>query len=125
MLRTQPIGATPSELEQRQLTQHFQLESLAGLWLTVALSVMVFGVLVHINLNFVIGVSLIIAGIVIAATTLVGESMWLMLPRRFASVSDFVEQRRSFQVARFVQLAVVLALSVWTAVVMLQRSIKS
>ena len=111
-------GHVPNE--QQTLERHYYLEILTGTWLAIAFSIMVFGVLVHINLNFIIGVCLIFMGIALLAITLFSAAIWPGLG--LYEVQRFIATRRAVLMIKFAILVASLAFSVWAAVVMIQRT---
>ena len=111
-------GHVPSE--QQTLERHYYLEILTGTWLAIAFSIMVFGVLVHINLNFIVGICLIFMGIALLAVTLFSAAFWPGLG--LFEVHRFIAIRRIVLLVKFSILVASLAFSVWAAVIMIQRT---
>lgn len=112
--------ADPPPTLNEHFDRFYRLEMAIAGWLTMAFSVMTFAVLVHINLNYVVGVAMILVGVAFVLTTLVGAVAWGAFGEY--KLAGIMRVRRVLMVIKFFLVIVIAGLAVWAAVVMIQRA---
>jgi hypothetical protein len=107
------------------LPDHFDrfhsIEASINQWLSISIATMVAGILVHLNLHYIIGVCIIIDGIIIAGLTLLGAAFWMNLGE--FELEKFMEYRRGLLIVKYFFIVVLGGLAIWTSVDMIQRSV--
>jgi hypothetical protein len=97
----------------------FTLESALGLWIIISAALLTIGVLVHINLNYVVGIVLFIDSLVILLLSLIGGIIWFRYGENH--FDEIMNARRILLYIKFFFLFVFLAIGVWTSIVMIQK----
>lgn len=97
------------------------MENVVSQWLVVAVGILMFGVLVHINLNYYVGISIVFDGLSFGGVTLIGAIVWLS-NRKNLTLRAFMVQRQKVLYTKYVLFVILIGLSIWAAIVMIQRS---
>lgn len=106
-------------MTHEQFTHAFYNESLQLGWATFDTSVMVVGVLVHINLNLSCGVAMMFVGVALLITTGTAWVLWNAIGDE--NLAELSAMRRTLLAVRHLLIAAFLGLIVWTGVVMIKR----
>ena len=101
-------------------TLRFQYESLINAWITISLSLIVAAVLIHINLNLVIGSCIIFTGLILVMLTVVEAALLYYYAEQ--NIRLFVKIRHGIIITKYILLIVTMAFFVWAAVVMIIRT---
>jgi uncharacterized membrane protein YuzA (DUF378 family) len=107
--------------DEAKFAEFARFELLSYGWTGIAVNLCVFGVLVHINLNFIVGVSIMFVGVVYAVVGIAGESSWLLFGD--VDMRRHLARRRIVTIVKFALVVVFAAFAVWAGVIMLQRSL--
>lgn len=102
------------------LGRHTALEHVAAAWVAVALSAMFFGVLVHINLNFYAGISILFVSLALLLVTLV--AIVALLVSGSCTPACYLLTRGILLIVKLVLLCIVFGLGIWAGVIMIQRT---
>ena len=124
MLAPAPTGKTvvPSDIQRMHFKVFQELEVLMATWFTIAVAVLVFGVLVHINLNYIIGVCIMFDGIIMIFLTLISSGLSIRMLQNF-EWENFIQQRLYVLYAKYALLVLLIGFSTWAGVVMIMRSL--
>lgn len=106
--------------EQRLLERHYYIDATVAPWTSVAFTVMFFGVLIHINLNYIIGVCILFLGAVMAAIIVVSGLFWPGLG--LFEIKRYIAMRRITMITLLVIVGITLCFAVWAGVVMAIRA---
>jgi hypothetical protein len=120
-MRKQQHLANPPPSLHEYFSRFYYIESTIGLWLTIGIGVLVFGVLVHINLDFVIGVAIVVVGLLILVLALVSALLWTIYGE--LSLEKFLKSRRIILGFKLSLIVILVGLSTWASVVMFKRSV--
>ena len=102
------------------LQRHTSLEHTTAAWVAVALSAMFFGVLVHINLNYFAGISILFVSLALLLVTLV--AIVALLLSGMCTPRCYLLTRGILLIVKLVLLCGVLGLGIWAGVIMIQRT---
>lgn len=117
-LSQKKLNTISIEEEWRRFTY---MENVVSQWLVVAVGILMFGVLVHINLNYYVGISIVFDGLSFGGVTLIGAIVWLS-NRKNLTLRAFMVQRQKVLYTKYVLFVILIGLSIWAAIVMIQRS---
>ena len=101
-------------------TLRFQYESLVNAWITISLSLIVAAVLIHINLDLVIGSCIIFTGLLLVILTTVEAGLLYYYAEK--NIRLFVKIRHGIIITKYILLVVTMAFFVWAAIVMIIRT---
>jgi len=104
------------------ITRQYHLETLISGWLITSITIIVAAVLVHINLNFIIGSCIIFIGLLLTLITLIGAIIWFLYGEN--NVSEYLKIRKVILIFKFLLIMVIMGLFVWVAVLMIIRTIE-
>lgn len=113
--------ADPPPTLFEHFTRFYYLEAALALWLTVGLTVMVFAVLIHINLSYIIGPCMMLIGIAFLGTTLVGALAWGIFGEY--KLAGIMRVRRVILIIKFALVIAIGGLSIWASAIMIQRAL--
>jgi len=101
------------------IQRFYYVESMVVAWIAISISVFFYGVLLHINLNFYVGVAILYIGVVLMALTIFSALAWAIIGMH--DTSRFIKMRKIFLVIKFLLMGVVAGLTVWAGVIMIDR----
>ena len=109
-----------AEKTRERFARFASMERTLGLWLQISLAVMFLGVLIHLNLNFFCGISILFAGVALALLTTLNLALWFGIGT--FNIESFVLVRRWMLAIKFVIVGIIIGLAIWTGVVMINRT---
>jgi hypothetical protein len=105
---------------QEHFTRFYYNESIFVVWVAAAISVMAYGVLVHINLDHIIGVCIMLDGLALLVSCMLGVLLWLVFGE--FGIEHFIRWRKMLVALKVMLLLILVGLSIWAAVMMIQKS---
>lgn len=91
-------------------------EGMIANWIVISTGILTTGVLVHINLHYLIGIVVMGDGLALILLTMLGAALYAALP-----TAAYVRARRNLLYAKYAVLAVLVGLMMWAMVLMVER----
>lgn len=107
--------------DRERFLRIFYLESLAGLWIAIVIAIIILGSAVYFNLHFVIGFCIAVTGGVLLIVVLIEIICWQVIGE--VDVERLNVVRKIVLVPKELLLTIIIGLSIWAGVVMLQRAL--
>lgn len=102
------------------LPRHFYVESMINHWIIIAMTCITAAVLVHINLNYIIGSVIIFDGLAMFIVTLIGAIGWLVYGDK--GIGSYMKLHRVLLYIKIFLCVICIGLFVWAAVIMIQNA---
>jgi hypothetical protein len=114
------VNTEDSDTPDKNFAKHYYFETLINGWLIIAFTILIGAVLIHINLNLIIGSCIIFTSLLLIIITLIGVIFWFVYGE--SDIIKYIRIRRAILILKYIIISVIICLFIWAAIIMILKS---